>query len=924
MRYVITQKTLNEAWTREAPTDPDQLRRYWAKLLHEFGPVAMVFLAHKSLWKTAPHTQLGSSYKPLDKLLLGLGECRVLFGFPTSPKNVVTGIRQDGFVLTCQWRSDMTEHSPAIPHNLVLLADSIKEQFHLPEFYLWPAVWFKNTDFSDPALTGGDSLLNIGSAWASLSTGLLLAKRQVVPSHKVFASIQYDFANHKIASVDLIKQKISVIADFAPTTFFVASEQVMEAQKAIADLVAEEEDDERREFLKRIEIAEPQGTDPFSMVRAMAFTDLNTLAMEKRVHELVDLEQQAFRERRINEAFDHYQDRIQLEKSLAFPVSPAREETISSFYKRSCNVKLATRKAETVDEIQTPLPDGMTNVSYSPSGKQWLGWHSQPAWNPKRSRFTDDDAAAYISDESGKKDRLELPFSVPSQVVWDSSETRIAISGKPNDSVKLVLFNVNATDLKRLDIDCASPATLDESLGPKDIADTSSSRSTSSCFTIDDFGGYVPLCITEMYFSPDGQYLFAAGANGTTFIFETNQGKRVAGPFCTSGVSRGNPWIVSKIGCVFLCDNMLYLFHVIERKLYTLIQFVATPNQVCFLEGYCAAVIGDHVWLFDGNTAYLAAPLFKMGPVDKIRLEQNQTIIFTTNDKEEIWQWQNPYAQTRIIRTEARQVHSIDVSPNGLIWLLHDHQLTILDQNTENQETFPNVVYTWPQTGSFLISDSACRHPQSGNIFGKKRFCNFDLPFAGKIQSDKLGKYLVLTSTVVIGSLFSATSQTATSSFGMNSFPAKTTICYNLNTDEEVWRHKFADQPEPAQFTTDGQYTIISTATGGYFFFNNETGQLTENTEITSAFSVEKTPVSPVENGYYQSEQITCEYYDRHRDWFWLATASGRVFTLERETLNPTIVAFQFSTAVQVIKVLENQYFFGLPNNIIFGKLIWM
>ena len=135
MRYVITQKLLNETWSKELPTEPDRLRRYWARLLHDFGSVALTFLANTQLWKSVPFSQLGQTYKPLHKLTLGLGECRILFGFPQAAKVRVSGLRQDGFVLTCQWRSDIVGHSASIPHNIVLLADKIRDQFGIYDFF---------------------------------------------------------------------------------------------------------------------------------------------------------------------------------------------------------------------------------------------------------------------------------------------------------------------------------------------------------------------------------------------------------------------------------------------------------------------------------------------------------------------------------------------------------------------------------------------------------------------------------------------------------------------------------------------------------------------------------------------------------------------------------------------------------------------
>ncbi|MDO5581800.1 MAG: hypothetical protein Q4G69_11785, partial [Planctomycetia bacterium] len=225
IRYTITEKLLKEARKKEFPSDPEQIRRYWARLIHDFGPAALSFLANPRLWKDAPNEKLGQTYIPLSQLPLGLGECRIVFAF-THSADMLTGIRQDGFVLTCRWRSDAANHSRALPSNIVSLADKIRGQFGIHEFWLWPADCFENTDFSDPDLTGDDSIVQVGSAWISLASGLLLAKRQIVPSKNVFASIQYDFDNHQIAPVDFVKNKISVIADFAPTLFYIDSNQI--------------------------------------------------------------------------------------------------------------------------------------------------------------------------------------------------------------------------------------------------------------------------------------------------------------------------------------------------------------------------------------------------------------------------------------------------------------------------------------------------------------------------------------------------------------------------------------------------------------------------------------------------------------------------------------------------------------------------
>lgn len=272
-----------------------------------------------------------------------------------------------------------------------------------------------------------------------------------------------------------------------------------------------------------------------------------------------------------------------------------------------------------------------------------------------------------------------------------------------------------------------------------------------------------------------------------------------------------------------------------------------------------------------------------------------------------------------MIPTDAKQCHAIPIANDGSTWLLHDdNKLTIIAPQTKERETFHNVVFMWPESNTFLVNDTRYCHAQIWTRSSEKRFCAYEIPFAGRIQSDRAGNYLLLTSTVGSGLPMSLSLNPA-SSFSLNRFPAKTTICYNLKTDAEVWRHTFTAKPPQITITKDAKYTRIFPTLGNDFFYNNETGQFMKTTDFPNTFSIPQTPVSPVENGHYQSEQIICEYYDQSRDWFWLAT--GRVFILQRETLYPTVVTFQFNTLLQAINVFKDRYLFFLLSNIFLGKL---
>ena len=94
------------------------------------------------------------------------------------------------------------------------------------------------------------------------------------------------------------------------------------------------------------------------------------------------------------------------------------------------------------------------------------------------------------------------------------------------------------------------------------------------------------------------------------------------------------------------------------------------------------------------NRSLLAAPLFKMSSIDDIRLKPDRKIVFTIKDREETWQWQSPHLQSQMIPTGIQRVHSINVSPDNTIWLLHDDKLlTIIDQNTAKRDTYSNAIY---------------------------------------------------------------------------------------------------------------------------------------------------------------------------------------------------------------------------------------
>ncbi|MDO5567175.1 MAG: hypothetical protein Q4G59_11005, partial [Planctomycetia bacterium] len=557
-----------------------------------------------------------------------------------------------------------------------------------------------------------------------------------------------------------------------------------------------------------------------------------------------------------------YLDRIQLEKTLAFPITSVCEETITRFYRKACNLRIEEHEKTVAVAQVEPLPEELTSVYRSPGGTRWIGWQSNPVFDAETSKFSNQ-GAVYLSLDPETKTALQLPFNIPLHAACDCSETRIALAGKPNDSIKLVLYHLP----------------------------------TSSQVTIDDFGGSRPLCFGRLFFSPDGQYLYAEGINRQAFIFDTKQGKRVGGPFVVSGSCHGNPWSVSPQGVVFLNENTLFLFRPIDGNTYTLIRFAAKPDRLFFHQDFCSVVISDHVWVYDGHTGMLAAPLFKMDSIENIRIEANRNIIFSLKDREETWQWQYPYSQSQMIPAKIQQVRSIDIAPDGTVWILHDDkQLTVIDRKTAKQDTFSNVVYAWPSSGSFLINDGKYRRPQIGNISGEKRFCNFELPFAERIQGEKTGKYLLVTSCIGPGTF---------PGFGQTS--GRTLTCYHLQKEESVWQCSDLKENARVQFADDLQKTILSLPTGSFIVFDNETGEHVRSNELPDNLAVEQRSESPVQNGYYQSEQIVCDYYDQERDWFWLSTTTGRVFTLDRKTLLPTVVTYQFNSPVQAINVTKSQ-----------------
>lgn len=295
MAMLFDSKKFQEFCTRKLPSDPEGAFDYWSDFHEFFGANIYTFLVDPKYINKIPVGKLGWGPKPITPEMLEpqLGEVWVLFCFSDELKKTIRAnptcpIRQDGFLLSLEWRivelregDDIQLDSQRLSPKLIDIAKTVRRELEgelaeddgeLAEdlnaedlnnrLGLYPSEfrYHDNVDFTDDSLFGNvESAFGalLASYWRQISKGGVIRKKYVFgkePNSEsfkniwTFPSIAWKVMDSSttyyagISGVSGLKDKFSVAADFGARVVTVAKKQVSEAKRELANLYAESKD----------------------------------------------------------------------------------------------------------------------------------------------------------------------------------------------------------------------------------------------------------------------------------------------------------------------------------------------------------------------------------------------------------------------------------------------------------------------------------------------------------------------------------------------------------------------------------------------------------------------------------------------------------------------------------------------------------
>ncbi len=238
----------------------------WRDLLHDFGDF-LPFLIDEKFIAQIPEVGRLKAFKlnmqkyPRRTFKTYSGAAWVLMAHLDKYAHLPDPFFKAGFLLPLEWENaendGVAKHSELLPSALHELADKIKEQFKAngidsDGFYLYPWHGFRDTvDFSGMNAT-------FDSAWGALATGLFsivtgsVGKNLSIRAHNkvfdffdrnsksdgildnwAFSSIAFDWETKTPCAVSHLKEKISIVAQYAGNEMAVAPNQQNELQKEL-------------------------------------------------------------------------------------------------------------------------------------------------------------------------------------------------------------------------------------------------------------------------------------------------------------------------------------------------------------------------------------------------------------------------------------------------------------------------------------------------------------------------------------------------------------------------------------------------------------------------------------------------------------------------------------------------------------------
>jgi hypothetical protein len=231
-------------------------------------------LGRLARWWLRPEVlRLASSHDPtfssltspdLPSLWGKTGSCWVVF----VRKDGALPLLREAFLLPLRWRRGQ-DHARCMPEELRSLAEEVVSQVGERERWgLWPGEEL----YLDEAGSPGSLGLTYASGWASLSAGLILARKDLAPRTAVWASGVW--GPDGLQEVDGLEAKLRLARDWSARWFFVPVWQVSSARRTLQEIGFTEMEvsgleatntrkpvDSLRAYLARLG-GEPQAPDP--------------------------------------------------------------------------------------------------------------------------------------------------------------------------------------------------------------------------------------------------------------------------------------------------------------------------------------------------------------------------------------------------------------------------------------------------------------------------------------------------------------------------------------------------------------------------------------------------------------------------------------------------------------------------------------
>lgn len=218
---------LAETWWRLLQLPPQQLKPgHLEELVRKMGALADWWLAPELVRRLQEELQV--PINPHPSLPGAAGTCYVLFAQNSPPRWPAL---RPAFVLPLQWRRD-EPHSPHLPHKLRDLAERVANAISKSN---WGLHLSSEAGLDGINLSDFDEHFQVGSGWAALAGGLMVAAEGGQPDPLVWATGAWGQMGG-LQPVCYLEAKIQSAAEYGARQLFVPKSQEQDAQEIISRL----------------------------------------------------------------------------------------------------------------------------------------------------------------------------------------------------------------------------------------------------------------------------------------------------------------------------------------------------------------------------------------------------------------------------------------------------------------------------------------------------------------------------------------------------------------------------------------------------------------------------------------------------------------------------------------------------------------